>query len=151
MKITLISIGKSKRDAAAELAAEYEKRLSWNLRLLESDSKGAGKPNIKDIEAEQLTAMIPKGALPIALDERGKNLTSVQFAKQIEAWQNQGESHLCFIIGGADGLGEKILAEARFKLALGAMTWPHRLVKAMLLEQIYRAETILSGHPYHRE
>ncbi|TAH36127.1 MAG: 23S rRNA (pseudouridine(1915)-N(3))-methyltransferase RlmH [Alphaproteobacteria bacterium] len=151
MKITIIAIGKSKRDAVAELCAEYEKRLSWPVKILESDSKGANKPNIKEIEAEQIAAQIPKGAMIVALDERGKNPTSKEFAESIKSWQNAGQSHLCFIIGGADGLDIGILKRADYKLAFGAMTWPHRLVKVMLLEQIYRAKTILDGHPYHRD
>lgn len=151
MKITIAAIGKQRRDATTEILAEYEKRLSGAVQILEADSKAGSKPNPKDIEADQLLSMIPKGAFIIALDEHGHNLTSPQFAEKIQSWQNAGENHFCFVIGGADGLGDAVLKAARFKLALGQMTWPHRMVKVMILEQIYRAKTILDGHPYHRE
>jgi 23S rRNA (pseudouridine1915-N3)-methyltransferase len=151
MKISIISIGKSKRDGISDLCAEYEKRLSWPVKTIEAESKGAGKPNIKHLEAAQIKAMIPKSSMLIALDENGEDMTSPNFAKKIQAWQNSGQSHLCFIIGGADGLSTDLLKSADFKLAMGQMTWPHRMVKVMLLEQLYRANSILNGHPYHRD
>ena len=151
MKFTLLAIGKSKRDGALELAGEYQKRIGPSLTIHEFDSKGAGKPNCKEIEAEQLTAHIPKSSFVICMDERGTELTSVAFARKFGDWQNAGHHHFCFIIGGADGIAPSLIARADFKLALGRMTWPHRLAKVMILEQIYRAKSILDGHPYHRE
>jgi 23S rRNA (pseudouridine1915-N3)-methyltransferase len=85
------------------------------------------------------------------MDERGKSLPSLKFADKIRDLQNQGRSHIQFIIGGADGLGDDIRKRADLLLSFGAQTWPHMLARVMLLEQIYRCQQILSGHPYHRE
>jgi 23S rRNA (pseudouridine1915-N3)-methyltransferase len=90
-------------------------------------------------------------ALLVALDEGGKGLASRAFADRIAAWRDAGDANVAFVIGGADGLGAAILEKARIRLAFGAMTWPHQLVRVMLAEQLYRAVTILSGHPYHRD
>ena len=87
----------------------------------------------------------------VALDETGRNLDSRAFAQQIARWRDDGAADLVFAIGGADGLGSPLLHRATLRLALGAMTWPHQLVRLMLAEQVYRAVTILSGHPYHRD
>ena len=90
-------------------------------------------------------------SLDVALDERGQNLASRDFAKRITALGNQGYSELTFIIGGADGLAPAIRDRAGLLLSFGAMTWPHMLVRVLLMEQIYRAQTIIAGHPYHRD
>jgi len=84
------------------------------------------------------------------LDGRGKMLDSAGLARQLGSWRDQGTAGITFVIGGADGLGDDVLARADLVLSLGAMTWPHQLVRVMLAEQLYRAQTILSGHPYHR-
>ncbi len=101
-------------------------------------------------EGELLLAALPDRALVVALDERGKNVSSADFAKLIAKWQSSG-STIAFLIGGADGHGDPVRARADNLLALGTMTWPHLLVRAMLCEQLYRAQQILAGHPYHRE
>jgi 23S rRNA (pseudouridine1915-N3)-methyltransferase len=93
---------------------------------------------------------MPKGALAVALDERGKAYDSAAFARQFAAWRERSGDNLAFLIGGADGLAPAVLEKAAARLALGTMTWPHMLARAMLLEQLYRAHTILIGHPYHR-
>jgi 23S rRNA (pseudouridine1915-N3)-methyltransferase len=87
----------------------------------------------------------------VALDERGRDLTSRDLADQIAAWRRDGQRDLAFLVGGPDGLDDAVLARADLTLALGRMTWPHRLVPALLAEQLYRASTILTGHPYHRD
>lgn len=102
-------------------------------------------------EAELLLAAVPPGALVVALDERGKSLTSTAFATQIGRWRDDGAADLAFLIGGADGHGDAVRERAALLLSLGALTWPHMLVRAMLAEQLWRGFSILSGHPYHRE
>ena len=101
-------------------------------------------------EGELLLAAVPERALVVALDERGKHVSSADFAKLIGKWGSSG-STIAFLIGGADGHGDAVRARADHLLALGTMTWPHLLVRAMLCEQLYRAQQILAGHPYHRE
>ena len=93
---------------------------------------------------------LPGGALRVALDEHGRQLDSLGFARQLGRWREAGAIELGFLIGGPDGLAASVLEQAAAVIALGAMTWPHRLVRVMLAEQLYRAETILAGHPYHR-
>lgn len=104
----------------------------------------------KAAEAALLLAEIPKGATVVALDARGKSLSSEDFAIRLGRWRDDSVGDLAFVIGGADGLDRGILERAAFTLSLGSMTWPHLLARAMLAEQIYRAQSILIGHPYHR-
>jgi 23S rRNA (pseudouridine1915-N3)-methyltransferase len=84
------------------------------------------------------------------LDGRGKTFSSEALAKQISAWQQRGDGSVVFLVGGADGLAESVRERADLLLSLGTMTWPHMLVRVMLIEQLYRAQQILAGHPYHR-
>jgi 23S rRNA (pseudouridine1915-N3)-methyltransferase len=102
-------------------------------------------------EGARLSNALSREAVLIALDENGRNLTSRALAARIGAWQRQGRSELAFLIGGPDGLDPALLERADLVLALGRMTWPHRLVRVLLAEQLYRAATILAGHPYHRD
>ncbi len=151
MKISILAIGKAKKGAEMALFAEYCKRLPWKLNLKEiEEKKHLSGEQLKEKEGDLLLEALPKGAKLIALDERGKPISSKEFAAKISHWQ-QETSHLAFIIGGADGLSERVKKRADYMLSLGAMTWPHMLVRTMLAEQLYRASTILSGHPYHRE
>ena len=101
-------------------------------------------------EAELLARVLPAGALIVAMDERGRTLTSPQFAEQIARWRDSGRQDVAFLIGGADGLAPDLRARADASISLGAMVWPHMLVRVMLAEQLYRAATILAGSPYHR-
>ncbi|MFP6581164.1 MAG: 23S rRNA (pseudouridine(1915)-N(3))-methyltransferase RlmH [Candidatus Hydrogenedentota bacterium] len=105
----------------------------------------------KKQEAEKLLAAIPTSAAIVALDERGKALSSRDFAKKIDNWGVEGLSTVVFIIGGADGLDESVRKKAHLILGFGTLTWPHKLVRVMLTEQIYRAWSISTGHPYHRD
>jgi len=98
-----------------------------------------------------MLAALPAGAQLVALDARGEAWTSRDFARRIAAWRDAGVPHVAFAIGGADGLGDAVIARAAAVLSFGAMTWPHLLARVMLLEQLYRARQILAGHPYHRE
>ncbi|MEC7396110.1 MAG: 23S rRNA (pseudouridine(1915)-N(3))-methyltransferase RlmH, partial [Pseudomonadota bacterium] len=102
-------------------------------------------------EAELITAAIPDGATIVALDETGRNLTSREFAKRLSHWRDTGTNELVFIIGGADGLTDEIRNKATLVMAFGKSTWPHLLVRGMLAEQLYRAQQIHAGHPYHRD
>ena len=102
-------------------------------------------------EAALILAALPARARLIALDERGAMWSSNGLADRLAAWRDQGVAELAFAIGGADGLGAEVLDRAEATLSLGPMTWPHLLVRSLLLEQLYRAQQILAGHPYHRE
>lgn len=146
MKITIIAIGKLKnKSAESEIISEYAKRLNWNLVFKEMDNATQEK------EAVFLQSSIPANAKVVVLDERGENLSSQNFAKQIEKWQISGTSEICFLIGGADGHLEETRKKADLIFSFGKQTLPHMLMRAVLVEQIYRAETIIKGHPYHRE
>jgi 23S rRNA (pseudouridine1915-N3)-methyltransferase len=115
------------------------------------ESRAGSASARKAEEARALTAALPAGGIVVALDERGKTIGSEDFAKRIGRWRDDGKPAVAFVIGGADGLEPEFAAGADVTLGFSAMTWPHQLVRIMLAEQLYRATTILSGHPYHRE
>jgi len=116
-------------------------------RIIEvEDRKGGGMAG----EADRLRAAIPKGATVCALDERGRTLTSPEFAERMALWRDTGCSDLAFLIGGADGLDPSLRKSCDLTLSFGTMVWPHMLVRVMLSEQLYRAASILAGSPYHR-
>ena len=117
--------------------------------LTESRAGAAGARKAE--EARTLAAALPADGMVVALDEHGKSVGSEEFARRIGHWRDDGKAVLSFVIGGADGLGSEVLSRADLTLGFSAMTWPHQLVRIMLAEQLYRATTILSGHPYHRE
>lgn len=108
-------------------------------------------PQLKEREAELILATLPPETRLVALDEHGAVWTSRVFADRLAAWRDAGTGVLAFAIGGADGLGTAVIERAETVLSLGAMTWPHFLARGMLLEQLYRAQQILAGHPYHRD
>ena len=142
MRITIAAIGKLKPGPHRDLAAHYAGRLRTPLAIREVEERRKLSPaELKAREAALLLDAIPKGATIVALDERGTALSSVDFAKRVARWRDSG----------ADGLAETVRRQAAFVLSLGPATWPHFLVRGMLLEQLYRAETLLAGHPYHRE
>ena len=101
-------------------------------------------------EAELLARAVPAGAVLVTLDERGKLLTSPEFAAQLGRWRDAGRQDVAFVIGGADGIDPTLRSKADFSISFGQMVWPHMLVRVMLAEQLYRAANILSGGPYHR-
>ena len=151
MRITLAAVGRAKAGPTRDLYEHYSARLNWRLTLKEVDERRALAPEaLKASEGERLLAAVPEGARLIALDEAGRHLTSADFAELLGRWRDEGVQHLAIAIGGAEGLAEAVRARADLVLALGAMTWPHLLVRALVVEQLYRAQTILSGHPYHR-
>ncbi len=151
MRITLAAVGRAKAGPARDLYDLYAKRLSWRLTLKEIEERRALAPEaLRASEGERLLAAVPEGARLIALDEAGRSLTRAAFAELLGRWRDEGLRDLAIAIGGAEGLSEAIGERADLVLALGAMTWPHLLVRALVVEQLYRAQTILAGHPYHR-
>ena len=108
-------------------------------------------PELKTREAELTLAALPAGARLVALDQRGAEWSSRELADRLRTWRDSGIGAIAFAIGGAEGLGPAVIERADAVLSLGMMTWPHLLVRCMLLEQLYRAQQILAGHPYHRE
>ena len=151
MRLTVAAVGKAKAGPERTLWETYTGRLAWPVALREVELKGqlpAGDRMAK--EGAALLAALPQGATVVVLDGRGKALASAGFAARLGQWQDQGVRELGFLIGGADGHGPEVLARADFLLSLGPMTWPHLLARAMLAEQLYRAHSIITGHPYHR-
>lgn len=159
MKITIIAVGRLKSGPERDLLERYRERatragrqLGLGLDIREIAESNARNPATrKDEEAVLIAGALPAGAAVLALDEHGRALDSRAFAERIAAWRDGGVRDLAAVIGGADGLGEAVLERADLRLAFGAMTWPHQIVRILLAEQIYRTVTILSGHPYHRD
>lgn len=157
MRLVLVAVGRMKSGPEAELAARYEDRAAKAGRAL-----GFKGPEIVTLdESRQSDAAARKaeeaGAIRraragrlVVLDERGRAMGSEDFAHLIGRWKDASEAAATLVIGGPDGLDSALRAEADLALSFGAMTWPHQLVRVMALEQIYRAMTILAGHPYHR-
>jgi 23S rRNA (pseudouridine1915-N3)-methyltransferase len=128
------------------------KRIVPPLAIVELDEKRKLPPaQLKAREAELILAAVPTGARLVALDQKGAAWPSRELAERLSRWRDQGVATLAFAIGGADGLGPAVIERADAVLSLGAMTWPHLLVRSLLLEQLYRAQQILAGHPYHRD
>jgi|SRR5581483_7412248 len=157
MRIIVAAIGRARAAPEQALFDDYARRLArkgpagLTLELREAEERRKLATDARRAaEAELLSAQIPEGALIVALDARGKSLSSEDFARQLARWRDDGIADVAFVIGGADGIDAPLLKRARLVLSLGAMTWPHLLVRAMLAEQIYRAQSILLGHPYHR-
>lgn len=150
MKTLVLAIGKL-RGAEAEACAEYLKRLAGEVTVREMAApKALPAAETQKAEAELLLQAVPPKSFVVLLDERGKDLTSRELAAQFAAWRDRG-NELAFIIGGADGVTDKVRDRADFTLGFGRLTWPHRLARVMLLEQLYRIRQINAGHPYHRD
>ncbi len=146
MKAYIIAIGKCKKNSPeAQIITEYIKRSGWEIIIKEKDN------STQQDEAVFLQNSIPNGAKIIVLDERGENIKSTELAHKIEQWMLSGCSEICFLIGGADGHLQSTRDKADLLLSFGKLTLPHMLMRAVLTEQIYRIQTIISGHPYHRE
>jgi 23S rRNA (pseudouridine1915-N3)-methyltransferase len=135
-----------------EVQTDYAKRIVPPATILELEEKRPLPPvQLKSREAELILAALPAGARLVALDRTGMSWSSRELAERLAAWRDRGTGAVAFAIGGAEGLGAAVLDRADAVLSLGAMTWPHLLVRTMLLEQLYRAQQIQAGHPYHRE
>ena len=152
MKITVAAIGKVKANSAEmQLAENYLKRLPWECQFKEIEEKrNLPAEKLKEREAELLCSLVPDSAVKIVLDEHGKQYDSVAFSQMLSNFQEDGRANIGFFIGGAYGHGIALKKQADITISLGKMTWPHVMVRTMLAEQIYRAYTISSGHPYHK-
>jgi 23S rRNA (pseudouridine1915-N3)-methyltransferase len=156
MRILILAVTGKQPQWVLAGAEEYAKRLRAHVRLdlvdLKAEPRSQGRPInvLLDAEAARLFDRIPGGSHVIALDERGEQRTTQQLATQIGRWKHAGET-LVFIIGGPDGLAQSVKDRARSLWALSSLTLPHGLAKVLLVEQLYRAASLLEGHPYHRE
>ncbi len=159
MRIFVAAVGRLKQGSERDLAAAYRKRAeqtgrAFGLRAIEiveiRESRAHDPERRRVEESIAIANVIPQQAIVVILDERGDNLDSAAFAASLRRWREEDRPAVCFVIGGADGLAQNLRDRAKLKVAFGAATWPHQLVRIMLLEQLYRAGTILAGHPYHR-
>jgi 23S rRNA (pseudouridine1915-N3)-methyltransferase len=159
MRVIVIAVGRLKQGAERELAENYRKRAQAIGRRLgvreieiveirESRAQQAERRRVE--ESIAIANVIPERATIVILDERGENLDSGALAALLQHWRAEDRPAVCFVIGGADGLAATLRERATRRLAFGTATWPHQLVRIMLLEQIYRAASMLAGHPYHR-
>lgn len=160
MRLEILAVGRMKAGPEQELYDRYSDRISKSGKALHFmgpdlheivESRAQDTNKRKSEEAEQLIKAAGDGARIILLDERGKDLTSQEFSQLLKSEQDMGTQKLAFAIGGPDGHGDELKDTAARKIRLGAMTWPHQIARILLVEQIYRGITILSGHPYHRE
>ena len=152
LHLTIIAVGKKGAGPLADLQHLYSERITWPLTIREIEEKRPSPTAAERIQREGnlLLQAIPKGAVVVAVDRKGTEISSEEFAQRLGKWRDSSVSEVIFLIGGADGLAENVRAKANYVMSFGAMTWPHLLARGMLLEQLYRAQTILSGHPYHR-
>ena len=159
MRIIVAAVGRLKKGPETELSDRYAKRASQTGRALglkpvevveirESRADDPGKRMLE--ESIALANIIPQGSAVVLLDVLGENFDSAGLAAQLSSWRANDLPAAVFIIGGADGLAPSLRDKAHLRVSFGAATWPHQLVRVMLLEQLYRATTILTGHPYHR-
>ena len=159
MRLQVCAVGRLRAGPEKQLVDDYLARLAAGGRAIGfsaialnevEEKKRLEGSALMAREAELLLAQIPAGARVIALDERGKNEGSEAFATRLGAWRDEGTPEVVFLIGGANGLAPEIRERADHLMSFGKMTWPHMLARVMLAEQLYRAVTILAGHPYHR-
>ncbi len=156
MRVHIVAVGRLRAGPERALIDDYVTRFDQTGRHLGlgpltlhdvEDKKGGGMK----AEAPLLKRAAPEGAVIVALDERGKQMTSPAFADQLAGWRDQGRGDVAFVIGGADGIDPGFLGQADARLSFGKMVWPHMLARVMLSEQLYRAASILAGKPYHRD
>lgn len=155
MRVHICAVGRLRGGPEADLIKDYVTRFDRTGRALGlgplslhevEDKKGGGM----SVEAALLERAIPKGAVIVTMDERGKLLSSPDFSDKLADWRDTGRGDVAFVIGGADGIDPELRARADFSISLGKMVWPHMLARVMLTEQLYRAASILAGAPYHR-
>jgi len=160
MRVDLIAVGRIKPGPEKDLFGIFSERFNAQgrnqslgpLRLVEVEEKRRlERAELSEREGEKILEHLPKGAKLVALDERGKPLESKGFAAKLGAWRDEGIQTTVFVIGGAGGLSNAVREQADLMISFGKQTWPHMLARAMLAEQLFRATTILAGHPYHRE
>jgi 23S rRNA (pseudouridine1915-N3)-methyltransferase len=160
LRVSILAVGRMKQGPERELVARYLDRAVASGKTLGltgfavtelTESRAGSAASRKVEEAKALSTQLTAGGIVVALDERGKTLGSEDFAKRLARWRDDGKQAVSFVIGGADGLDPDFVRAADLTLSFSPLTWPHQLVRIMLAEQLYRATTILSGHPYHRE
>ena len=139
MLLHIVAAGKIGRSPEGELVERYLKRIAWPTRLTELPERGGAAPPM------------PANSISVLLDERGRALSSMALARQLERWRDDGKREARFTIGGADGHSDTDRDQADLLLSFGPATWPHLLARSMLAEQLFRATSILANHPYHRE
>ena len=159
MRVLIAAVGRLKQGPERELAERYRKRatdvgrmIGWQTcDIIEIRDSRAENPERRMLEESIAIAnVVPDRAITVILDDRGEGLSSAALADRLQDWRAAGRPAAIFIVGGADGVAASLREKADLALSFGALTWPHQLVRVMLLEQLYRAATILSGHPYHR-
>jgi len=159
MRLVVIAIGRLKQGPERQLGERYRERFDDIGRKLGfrglaiheiAESRARDVATRIAEEAAAISAAIPEKSVVVALDERGDNIDSAALARHLGQWRDQSVANNVFLIGGADGLSPELRRKAKLSIAFGAATWPHQMVRVMLLEQLYRAATILAGHPYHR-
>jgi 23S rRNA (pseudouridine1915-N3)-methyltransferase len=152
VRIVVVAVGRLRTGAPEKaLFDSYAKRSAFPVALREvEERRQLPAVQLMAREGELILAQIPDGATVIALDRRGKTLSSEEFATRLARWRDDGVADLAFVIGGADGLDRAVLRRAQLTLSYGPMVWPHLLARVMLAEQLWRASAILAGHPYHR-
>ena len=156
MNITVLAVGNKMPRWVDEAVQEYAKRfgrdVQYTLKEIKPEKRGAGVNAAQGMAAEEkrILEALPDNAFLVVLDERGKAPTSVELAQYMQRWQQDGE-HVCFVIGGADGMTDALKQKARLMLRLSSLTLPHGMVRVVLTEQLYRSVSILQNHPYHRE
>jgi 23S rRNA (pseudouridine1915-N3)-methyltransferase len=159
MRVVVAAVGRLKQGPERELAERYRKRAAEAGRsaglsavdVIEIKESRAGDAARRMVEESIAVAnVIPEHAVTVILDARGESINSAAFAGRLQEWRQQNKPAVVFIIGAADGLAPSLREKASIAIAFGTATWPHQLVRVMLLEQLYRAVTIFSGHPYHR-
>ena len=151
MKSTLVAVGRWKSGPEKALFEHFAGRITPMPKLVEVEERKKLPPDqLKIKEAELLLGAVPKGASIVVLDGGGKSLSSEALARRVGTWRDEGVREIAWLIGGADGHGKAVLQKADLVLSLGALTWPHLMVRAMLAEQLFRTQSILAGHPYHR-
>ncbi len=155
MKLHVCAVGRLRSGPAREMIDDYVQRFDRTGRALSlgplvehevEDKKNAGVA----AEAALLARAVPAGAVLVSMDERGRVLSSPEFASLLAGWRDGGRQDVAFVIGGADGIDVSLRERAEISVSFGSMVWPHMLVRVMLVEQLYRATTILAGLPYHR-
>jgi 23S rRNA (pseudouridine1915-N3)-methyltransferase len=158
MRILVIAVGRLKQGPERELVERYRKRFDdigrrLGFRGLDiheiAESRARDAARRIEAEAEAIIASIPERSVLVTLDERGENIDSAGLSRHLGRFRDQSVPSMVFVIGGADGLSPDLRRRGKLGIAFGAATWPHQLVRVMLLEQLYRAATILAGHPYH--
>jgi 23S rRNA (pseudouridine1915-N3)-methyltransferase len=152
MRLVIAAVGRLRDAPSRALFDAYAERLSWPLAVREVELRRTMAPGpARAEESRLLLDAIGDRAIIVALDEHGANWSSAELAQRIAAWRDDSAQEIAFAVGGADGHDAALLGRAAATVAFGRMTWPHRLARIMLVEQIYRAQQILAGHPYHRE